>query len=228
MKKNILLSMAIAPALLLAGISSAQQQIEAVHGINFESTSRAEAALDTLFKDDAMKGGRATLYVVEFGESESSHLVVADFNNYAEYMERTRKRHESHGWSNYLLETQDDEYIGSTLVSVVDDHGAPRHTAGYLVAYLIHTTDAAAYRSAIADLAEAIENPGVLRLVAMRTGNRNVTHAVLIGGKDFAAVNEYLDKLFASDAFSEFEAKVGDTREVVGVTMYRRVATWGD
>jgi hypothetical protein len=54
------------------------------------------------------------------------------------------------------------------------------------------------------------------------------THAVLIGGADFKTVNEYLDKLFASDAFSEFSAKVGSTRKLVGVQMYRRVATWGD
>jgi hypothetical protein len=54
------------------------------------------------------------------------------------------------------------------------------------------------------------------------------THAVLIGGSDFKAVNEYLDRLFASDAFAKFTAKVGPTRKLVGVQMYRRVGTWGD
>ena len=127
-----------------------------------------------------------------------------------------------------MLGTADSEYIGSSQELVVDDHGKPRHTAGYLAAFLIHTTDAAAYRAALADMNESIGNPGVLRLVATRSGNLAATHAVLVGGKDFAAVNEYLDTLYASEAFKEFVAKVGATRKVVGIDMYRRVATWGD
>lgn len=227
MIRQILATIALAAILTFAGFAHAQQ-IEAVHALDYDSTPRAEAALDSMFEDDAMQGSRATLYLAEFGDSESSHLVVEDFENYDEYMERRQRRLDSHGWARYLLQTPDAEYHGSTLVSVVDDHGAPRHTAGYLVAYLIHTTDAALYRSAVADLNEAIGNPGVLRLVALRSGNRAVTHAVLIGGADFAAVNEYMDRLYASEAFEEFVDKVGDTREVVGIDMYRRVATWGD
>ena len=50
---------------------------------------------------------------------------------------------------------------------------------------------------------------------------------MLIGGKDFAAVNAYLDKLLASKAYEDFVEKVGETRKVVGVTMYRRIAGWG-
>jgi hypothetical protein len=143
-------------------------------------------------------------------------------------MDLRDKRQSSHGWSKYMLQAADAEYMGSGLVMVVDDHGAARRTAGYLAAYLIKTSDAAAYRSAIAELADAVGNPGVLRLVANRADTMDHTHAVLIGGSDFAAVNKYLDKLFASDAFAEFAKKVGDTREVVGVDMYRRVAVWGE
>ena len=212
---------------LLTGVSQAQQ-FEAVHAVNFESTSRAKAAMDALFEDKAMQGARVTLYASHFGTPQASHLIVADFDSYDEFMERNEKRLASHGWARYRLGTMDSEYIGSSLIMVVDDHGKPRHTAGYLTAFLIHTTDAAAYRAALAEMNEAIGNPGVLRLVAMRSGNMTATHAVLVGGKDFAAVNEYLDMLYASDAFGEFVAKVSDTRKVVGVDMYRRVATWGD
>ena len=175
-----------------------------------------------------MKGARVTLYALEFGENPTSHLVVEDFDDYADYTKSRKERIASHGWSRYQLATYDSEYVGSTLIMVVDDHGAARHTAGYLAAYLIHTTDAGAYRAAIAELDEATGNPGVMRLVAARTGSMGYTHAVLIGGKDFEAVNEYLDELFASEAFADFVAKVGDVRKVVGVDMYRRVATWGD
>jgi hypothetical protein len=111
---------------------------------------------------------------------------------------------------------------------VVDDHGATRRSAGYLAAYLINTTDPATYRTAVAEMTKAIGNPGVMRLVAMRTGDMSVTHAVLIGGADFKAVNEYLDKMYASDAYAKFVAKVRGIRKVVGLNMYRRVAAWGD
>ena len=210
-----------------AGASHAQQ-IEAVHLINADSTNRAEAALDTLFEDDAMKGARVTLYQYSFGDMNSSHIIVADFDDYDDYMKSNEKRLGSHGWARYRLMAQDNEYLGSNLMAVVDDHGAARHTAGYLAAFAIRTPDPATYRQAITDLNEAAGNPGVLRLVAARTGNREATHFVLIGGEDFRAVNEYLDELFASEAFAEFSATVADIREVVSVTMYRRVATWGD
>ncbi len=227
MKTKFLFALASTTMLFLTAPSVAQQ-FEAVHGVNFTSTSQAEAALDALMQDDAMRGATVTLYALDFGDGEASHLIVEDFDDYAEFMESTEKRIASHAWSRYLLATDDSEYLGSQMVLVVDDHGAPRHTAAYLVAYLIHTTDAPAYRSAIADLNDAIDNPGVLRLVALRSGSTAFTHAVLIGGEDFESVNEYLDELFASDAFTEFVAKVGETRKVVGVDMYRRVATWGD
>lgn len=227
MKTKTLVSIASTVLCFLSATSLAQQ-IEAVHGINYASSEQAEAALDALMKDDAMKGGRVTLYARDFGEAAASHLVVEDFDDYSAFETSRDRRIASHGWSRYLLATNDSEYLGSQLIQVVDEHGAPRHTAGYLAAYLIHTTDASTYRSAIADLDDAIGNPGVMRLVALRTGSMAYTHAVLIGGEDFESVNKYLDKLFASDAFADFNAKVGDTRKVVGVDMYRRVATWGD
>lgn len=213
--------------LALASLVVQAQQYEIVHSIDFPSTSGAKAALDTLFADEAMKGARATLYAADLGSHDSSHLIVVDFDNYQDYITRNQKRRDSHGWTKYLLATQDADYKGGDMFMVVDDYGKPRHTAAYLAAYLIKSTDAALYRQAIGDLNKAIGNPGVLRLVAKRTGDAAMTHAVLIGGKDFAEVQSYLDKLLASDAYKSFKAKVGDTREVVGLNMYRRVAHWG-
>ena len=227
MKKKTSLVTALAVLLFLSGPSLAQK-FEAVHAVDYESPEQAETSIGALMQDDSMKNARVTLYAQTFGERRSSHLVVEDFDSYQEYMSTTESRLASHAWSRYLLHTMDADYRGSDLVMLVDDHGAPRHTAGYLAAFLINTTDAATYRSAMADLNEAVGNPGVLRLVAMRTGNMDHTHAVLIGGGDFKAVNDYLDKLLASDAFAAFVDQVGETRKVVAVNMYRRVATWGD
>jgi hypothetical protein len=224
-----ILSILAAMATLLVTMPSLADKFEAVHSINYPDTQRAKAAIDILMADPAMKGAKLTLYAREFGDMEATHLVVQDFDSYAEYMDSTAKRLASPGWSRYLLETNvEAHYLGSKLVMVVDDHGAARRSAGYLVAYLINTTDPATYREGIADLNREVGNPGVLRLASFRSGSTAVTHAVLIGGPDFKAVNEYLDKLFASDAFGKFAAKVGPARKVVGVEMYQRVATWGD
>lgn len=213
--------------LMLVGISAQAQKIEMVHSINYEDSSRAKAALDALFGDAAMRGAKATLYALDAGDGRSSHLVVEDFDRYADRVAVDKKRRESHAWARYLLATPDSDYVGTDMVTVVDDHGQPRHTAEYLIASLVHTTDAAGYRDALTALHEAVGDPGVLRLVAVRTGNRKMTHAVLIGAKDFAAANEYLDKVYASKAFEDFMGKVGDTRKIVGVHMYRRVGSWG-
>ncbi len=74
---------------------------------------------------------------------------------------------------------------------------------------------------------DAVSHPGVLRLVALRSGPADMTHAVLIGASDFAAANKYLDKLFASDAYANFNKEVGDLRKIHNVAMYRRVGAWG-
>lgn len=228
MKTRILSILATAATLLVATPSVADK-LEAVHMVDFPSSERAKADIDALVMDPAMKGHKLTLYVQEFGDLQASHLVVEDFDSYEEYMDSTAKRFASPGWARYALDSDVFEYYrGSNLVTVVDDHGAKRRSAGYLAAYLVNVTDAAAYRAGIADLNRAVGNPGVLRLVAFRSGNMGVTHAVLIGGPDFKAVNEYLDKLFASEAFAKFTSKVGPIRKLVSVQMYRRVDAWGD
>ncbi len=227
MKKTVSL-LAVTTVMLFAANSALAQKFEAVHSVHYQSSNQAESALGALMEDDSMKGARVTLYAQTFGELGSSHLIVEDFDSYDQYMSTTANRLASHAWSRYMLQTTDSEYRGSNLAMVVDDHGAPRYTAGYLAAFVIHTTDADTYRSAMADLNEAIGNPGVLRLVAMRTGSRERTHAVLIGAADFKALNEYLDKLTASDAFADFRDKVGDTRKVVAMSMYAQLATWGN
>jgi hypothetical protein len=227
--KTRILSIMATTAMLLVAAPSVADKLEAVHMVDYPNSSRAKENIDALVKDPAMAGHKLTLYALEFGELPVSHLVVEDFDSYSEYMDSTEKRFASPGWARYALESDVyTHYRGSNLVTVVDDHGAKRRSAGYLAAYLVNTTDAAAYRAGIADLNRAVGNPGVMRLVAFRSGNMAATHAVLIGGSDFKAVNEYLDKLFASDAFAKFTARVDPTRKLVSVQMYRRVGTWGD
>lgn len=217
-----------ATAMLLVTAPSFADKFEAVHAVEFKDSDRARIAVDALMQDPAMKGAKVSLYALDFGDAEASHVIVQDFDSYAEYMDSTAKRVASPGWLRYVHDTDlFSLYKGSQLVMVVDDHGAPRRSAGYLAVYLVHTSDPATYRQGVADLNKGVGNPGVFRLASMRTGTMTFNHVVLIGGPDFQAVNTYLDKLFASETFANFTAKVGATRKVVGVSFYRRVASWG-
>lgn len=212
---------------MLAGVSVQAQQFEAVYSLEGVSSNEAKAAMDDLFSDAAMKGASATLYAADFGVRDGSHKIVADFDSYEERTERDSKRRASHGWARFQLAMEDAEFVAADMVGVVADHGKPRHTADYLLVYLVQVQDPAVYASALAEMNAALGNPGVLRLVAMRSGSRAVTHAVLIGGDDFASVNKYMDKLYASDAFRTFAAKVSDIRSVVHVESYHKVGAWG-
>lgn len=214
-------------ASMLISASAQAQQFEAVYSLHGVSSSEAKAAMEDLFSDPAMTDARVTLYAADFGVRDGSHKIVADFDSYAERMARGDKRRASHGWSRWQLAMLDAEFVAAEMVAVVADYGKPRHTAGYLLVYLVNVQDAGVYAAALKDMNDALGNPGVLRLVAMRSGSRAVTHAVLIGGDDFAAVNNYMDKLYASDAFRTFVSKVSDIRSVVHIESYRKVGAWG-
>ena len=214
-------------ALVLIGVVAQAQQFEAIYSIEGVSSSTAKAAMEDLFSDPAMKGATVSLYAADFGVVDGSLKIVADFDNYAQRAERDEKRRASHGWSRWQLAMEDAEFVAADMAGVVADHGKARHTADYLLVYLVNVQNPAVYAAALAEMNEALGNPGVLRLVAMRTGSRAATHAVLIGGKDFAAVNEYMDDLYASDAFKTFASKVSGIRSVVHIEAYRKLGAWG-
>lgn len=221
------LSAVLLSVLILIGATANAQQFEAVYSMEGVGSSDVAAAFDDLFTDPAMKGAKVSLYAADFGVREGSLKLVADFDNYDQRAERDSKRRASHGWARFQLEMKDLDFLSADMVGVVADHGKPRHTAGYLLVYVMKVQDPATYAAALAELNKGAGNPGVLRLVNFRTGSTAATHAVLIGGDDFAAVNKYMDKLFASDAFAAFAAKVRDIRSVVHIESYRKVGAWG-
>lgn len=225
--KHKALSAVLLSILILVGAATNAQQFEAVYSMEGAGSSDVAAAFDDLFTDPAMKGAKVSLYAADFGVRDGSLKLVADFDNYDQRAERDNKRRASHGWARFQLAMEDLEFVAADMAGVVADLGKPRHTAGYLLAYVMNVKDPAAYVAALTELNRAAGNPGVLRLVNFRTGSTAVTHAVLIGGDDFAAVNKYMDKLLSSDAFAAFSAKVRDIRSVVHIEAYRRVGAWG-
>jgi hypothetical protein len=61
-----------------------------------------------------------------------------------------------------------------------------------------------------------------------RAGISGDTHLVAIGAPTFAALNNYLDQLFASDEFADFQDAVGETRRLTWRAQAIRVQTWAD
>ncbi|NNL54967.1 MAG: hypothetical protein HKP32_07425 [Woeseia sp.] len=225
--KHRIISIVALLCLTLLSFAARAEQFEAVYSLEGTNSSEATAAFEDLFSDPALNGSKVTLYAADFGVGVGSHKVVVDYSSYDNRAQRDNMRRESHGWARYLLAMQDAEFLDANMASVVADYGQPRHTAGYLIAYMLEVRDPAAYVAAMAELNKAAGNPGVLRIVAMRSGSRAVTHAVLIGGDNFSAVQKYMDKLFASDAFGDFAEKVSDIRSVVRIESYRRLGAWG-
>lgn len=212
---------------LLAPLGLQAQQFEAVYSLEGVSSSDATAAMEDLFADPDMQENKATLYAADFGVGQGTHKIVVDYDNYDSRDALDDKRRATHGWSRYLLRMHEAEFVAGEMAGVVRDFGGPRHTAGYLLAYLVNVQDPAMYVSALDQLNKDLGNPGVLRLVAMRTGDRGVTHAVLIGGDNFAAVQKYMDRLYASDAFRQFAEKVNGIRSVIRIEAYQRLGAWG-
>ena len=72
MTRNTIALIGMIGFLLLGGGATAQQ-FEAVYSLEGVSSSDAEAAMDDLFSDPAMKGAKVSVYAADFGVREGSH-----------------------------------------------------------------------------------------------------------------------------------------------------------
>lgn len=100
-----------------------------------------------------------------------------------------------------------------------DDHRS-------VVAFIMSVRDPAAYARALANLAEDVGHPGSLRLMQLRFGGTGATHVVLLSASDSVAMNEYLDRLLASDGYAEFAEDVRDIRTIRTVNFYSLARHW--
>ena len=208
----------------------APNPIEAVFNIDVEKPRAYVAALDRLFESEAMQDQKVALWAATFdGSSPATHVVVAEFDSYEQYVSQGSQRTGSAAWSAFVLEAND---IASTVSNglvvqrLVDGDGWRGH--GSLAAFIMTVKDPAAYTAAFSELIRSTDNPGSVRLMEMRAGGEGTTHVVLITAPGFVELNEYLDELLASAAYRDFAGKVSGNRTIRTVTMYRRIKTWGD
>ena len=213
----------------VAGFASADP-MESVIGLDVHNPQSFLAALERYYRTDAAQDSNVVIWAAEFsGESKVSHLAIAQFDDYADYESVTAARNRSPEWGAFVGSLSGLINVESRLMAIErfrDGSGWQGH--GAMAAFVMTVSDPATYAAAFADFTQEIGNPGSVRLMEMRFGGQGATHAVLISAANSAALNEYLDGLFSSDAYRDFNAKVGGIRRMNTVSMFRRVVSHGD
>jgi len=68
--------------------------------------------------------------------------------------------------------------------------------------------------------------PGPVALYENRAGEEGVTHYVAFFAPTLTALNEYLDRLLASDTYTKYVEDVRDIRELRTANQAQRLRTW--
>ncbi len=163
------------------------------------------------------------------GQFSSTHRIIVNHQNYAA-LEAFRAEIFSNLAStmsagNSLENAADCETDGLAILRGV--WGTQQVDARYWQAYGVATSDAGGYAEALGELADSFaDEPIVTVLFENRAGISGDTHLVAVGAESLAGLNEFLDEMFASDAFEDFADDVGETRRLTWRAQAFRMRTW--
>jgi hypothetical protein len=99
----------------------------------------------------------------------------------------------------------------------------------YIAVYPAAVSNSGAYVAALEGLMTSsvgLQAPGPVILYENRAGNEGVSHYVVFLSPTFAALNEHLDRLLASDSYAMFLEEVRDIRELQTANQAQRLRTW--
>lgn len=213
----------------ISGMASADP-FQTTVSLDVEHAEALVGALDNMMDSDDLAGGKVSLWAAVFdGTSPTTHVVVAEYDDYAEYESRTARRLGSGDWARFLVAADDAATVTNTAMHIqrVAAGGGWRNH-DFAAVFVMTVRDPAAYVAAFRELIGAMDNPGSARLMEIRAGGMGATHLAIITGDSMGSVNGYLDELLGSDAYRTFVRKVGEIRSINTVSMYRRVRTYGD
>lgn len=227
--RKIVLGCAAAFLTATAGMAHAAP-LESVLGLDVHNPGAFLAALEKFYGTDDAQGRKVTIWTVAFGgETETSHLAVASYDGYDDYQTSTDQLNSSPAWGRFVGSLGDVVDVKSRVMAVErfrDGSGWQDHGAS--TAFVMAISDPAAYLAAFEDFVDATANPGSVRFVELRFGGQGATHAVVISAEDSTSLNEYLDELLSSSEYQDFVGKVGNIRTILNVSMYTRLAGFGD
>jgi hypothetical protein len=219
---------------LLWGISrvaGAQAALE-YFDCDVEDSASFRTALGSIY--EATRGGQTSIFLDQWlwnGEDPATHRVIIQHADY-DAMQAWRARFAGNAAAQAALTTlgrvsecssEGLSVFRNAWVNVEEQTQTP-----YFAVYSIAATDGRAYADALADLAEAQSGnePGVVILFENRAGLHGVSHVVVVGAPTLSGLNAYLDALFASDDFADFNDEVGSIRRVVSVGQSQRIQVW--
>lgn len=212
-----------------AGLATAAP-LESVLGLDVHNPGAFIAALEKYYATDESSGRKVAIWSVAFGgESETSHLAIASYDDYEDYQSTTNGLNSSRAWGQFVGSLSDVINVKSRVMAIERfREGSGWRDHGASTAFVMAITDPGTYATAFKEFVESTGNPGSVRLVELRFGGQGATHAVVISATDVVALNEYLDELLSSNEYSVFAGKVNAIRTILNVTMYTRVASFGD
>lgn len=206
------------------------EPLESVIGLDVHNIGAFLSATDNYFETDDARDSKVTLWAVTFGgESDISHLAIADFGSYQEYEDITANQNSSPAWMAFVNSLPGLLDVKSRLMAVQrfrDGSGWQGH--GAMAAFVMTISDPDAYTAAFREFVASSDNPGSTRLMELRFGGLGATHVVLISAPGSAALNEYLDELLSSDEYRVFAGKVNGIRTINNVEMLTRVRSYGN
>lgn len=212
-----------------AGLTMAAP-LESVLGLDVHNPGAFLAALDKYYASSESQGRKVALWSVSFrGDSDVSHLAIANYDSYDDYENVTDSMSSSQAWGQFVGSLGGVLDVKSRLMAIERfrqgdgwrDHGA-------IAAFVMTITDPGAYATAFSEFVDATDNPGSVRLMELRFGGEGATHAVVISAENSAILNEYLDEIFSGAAYRTFIGKVGAIRTIHNIELLRRVASFGD
>jgi len=212
-----------------AGLATAAP-LESVLGLDVHNQGAFLAALEKFYGTNDSRGREVTIWSVAFGgESDTSHLAIASYDGYEDYQSSTDGLNASRAWGQFVGSLDDVLNVESRVMAVERfREGSGWRDHGASTAFVMAISDPGTYAAAFAEFVDATDNPGSVRLVELRFGGQGATHAVVISAEDTVALNEYLDELLGSNEYQRFVGKVGNIRTILNVSMYTRVASFGD
>ena len=231
MKKKILHLTVVFTSTILASVSglAVAGPVESVTGLDVHNPGAFIGAVGNYYSSEGAHGN-VTIWAVEFsGDTEVSHLAIGDFDGYADYEKVTSDRRAGTAWRAFAAPLANMLDVESRLMAIERfRQGSGWRNHGAMAAFVMTVTDPASYAAAFSELVASSDNPGSVRLMELRFGGQGATHAVLISAASITALNEYLDELLGSDAYSTFVSEISGIRTIHNVQMLRRVVSYGD
>lgn len=211
------------------GATASAEPLVAAIGLEVDNPAVFVPALDRLQKSDDVSGTKVGLWVPEFSAGSGvNHVVVVEYEDYADYEAKSARRLASRDWQTFLGTVTDaSRLVNSALMIQRMAVGEGWRNHGASAVYVMSVSDPVKYAQAFDRLIGAQGHPGSVRLLEVRAGSQGASHVVVITAPGFAALNQYLDKLFASEDYRRFADQVRSIRTINTVSQYRRIGSWG-